>query len=59
MIGQLFPFLIILLVIGLIWVLIKLFLKLTTKIFSCGCVVILVIAVLIFFLSGNSIPFLK
>jgi len=53
MIDQLFPFLLILLAIGLIWVLIKLILKLTAKVFSCGCVALFIIAALVFFLSGD------
>lgn len=57
MIEQLFPFILILLVIGLVWVVIKLILKLTAKIFSCGCVVIILVAVLIFFLGGNHTAF--
>lgn len=57
MIEQLLPFILILLVIGLVWVVIKLILKLTAKIFSCGCVVIILVALLIFFLSGNHTAF--
>ena len=56
---QLLPFLIILLAVALIWLLIKLLLKLTAKIFSCGCIVLLIIAVLVFLFSGDHLPFLR
>ena len=59
MIDQLFTYLLILLVIGLVWVVLRRILKLTAKVFSCGCVVLVVIAAVIIFLGGNNIPFLQ
>jgi hypothetical protein len=53
MIEQIFPLLLVLLILGLIWVLIKFILQLTSKIFSCGCLIILVIGAIIFFLGGD------
>jgi hypothetical protein len=53
MVEQLLPYVLILLVIGLVWFLINLLLKLTVKIFSCGCLVLLVIAVIVFLLGGD------
>jgi len=53
MIEQIIPLLLVLLILGLIWVLLKFILKLTSKIFSCGCLIILVIGAIIFFLGGD------
>lgn len=53
MIEQIFPILLGLLILGLIWTLVKFILKLTSKIFSCGCLIILVIGAFIFFLGGD------
>jgi hypothetical protein len=53
MIEQIFPILLVLLTLGLIWSLLKFILKLTSKIFSYGCLVILVIGAFIIFLGGD------
>ena len=39
------------LVLAILWVVIKFFFKLTMKIFSCGCLLILVIGAFLFFSS--------
>jgi hypothetical protein len=60
MIDQLLPIFLIILVIGLIWILLKFVLKLTIKVFSCGCLVILVIGMVLFVLGFIELPaFLK
>ncbi len=60
MIDQLLPIFLIILVIGLIWILLKFVLKLTIKVFSCGCLVILVIGMVLFVLGFIEFPaFLK
>jgi hypothetical protein len=40
-------------ILGLLWGLLKLILKLTTKIFSWGCLLLLLIGAVIFILGGN------
>ena len=47
---------IIILVIALLWTLIKFALKLTSKVFSCGCLVVLVIGVILLILGVIEIP---
>jgi hypothetical protein len=47
--------LVVLLVIAVIWTILKLVLKITAKIFSCGCLVILILAVLVF--AANAADF--
>jgi len=56
MIDQLVPILIFILVIGLIWTLLKFTLKITVKVFSCGCVVILAIGLLVYALGLVDLP---
>jgi hypothetical protein len=53
MIEQLIPILLVFLVVGLIWTLIKFVLKLTAKIFSCGCLVIILISIIVVVFRGN------
>lgn len=48
MIELLMPILPIILVVVVIWILLNVILKLTIKIFSCGCVVIFVIGLIVF-----------
>ena len=60
MIEPFLPILLIILVIGLIWILLKFVLKLTVKVFSCGCLVILVIGMVLFLFGIVELPaFLK
>ncbi len=49
MFDELIIALVFLLILGLVWGLIKAIFKLTLKVFSCGLIVILVIALLLFF----------
>jgi hypothetical protein len=53
MIEQLIPILLVFLVVGLIWTLLKFVLKLTAKIFSCGCLVIILISIIVVVFRGN------
>ena len=53
MFEALFPFLLVLLIVGLIWGLLKFFLKKTAKIFTWGCLVLIVIGAILFFLGGG------
>ena len=46
---ELVNILMIILVIAIIWMVIKLVFKLTTRIFSCGCLLLLVIGAILFF----------
>jgi len=57
MLETIFPFLIVIFVVGIIWFLLKFILKLTLKIFSLGCIVLLVVGCIIFFLGGSSFNF--
>ena len=59
MLDNLFTYLIILLVIGLFWVVIKRMLKLTAKVFSCGCAVLVIVAAVVIILGGMDIPFFQ
>ena len=52
MFDQILPAIVALLVLGLIWGMLKLVLKLTAKIFTCGCLTIVVIGALIFVASN-------
>ncbi len=45
----LFSILLIILVVAIIWMVIKFVFKLTARIFSCGCLLILIIGALLFF----------
>jgi hypothetical protein len=56
MIEQFLPYLIVLLVIGVIWILLKFVLKLTVKVFSCGCMVLVVIGIILLVLGFIEIP---
>jgi hypothetical protein len=56
MIDQFMPILIFFIVIGLIWILLKFALKLTIKVFSCGCFVIVVIGLLLFAFGFVELP---
>lgn len=53
MFESLYPALILLLVIGVIWVLLKFLLKLTMKIFSWGCMMILILGAIVFVMRSN------
>lgn len=53
---QLLPVLVFLLVVGIIWILLKFVLKFTVKIFSCGCVVILAIALILYAFGFIELP---
>ena len=44
-----------LLIVAILWVLLKLVFRLTMRIFSCGCVLIVVIAAILFFSGAISI----
>jgi len=57
MLETIFPFLFVIFVVGIIWFLLKFILKLTLKIFSLGCIVLLVVGGIIFFLGGSSFNF--
>jgi hypothetical protein len=50
MLDQLVSLLILVLVIALIWIVLKFILKLTAKVFSCGCLAIVVIGGLLILL---------
>lgn len=56
MIDQFMPILIFFIVIGLIWILLKFALRLTVKVFSCGCLVIVVIGLLLFAFGFVELP---
>ena len=56
MTDQLIPILVFILVIGLIWTLPKFVLKLTGKVFSCGCLDIVVIGLLLFAFGLVELP---
>jgi hypothetical protein len=56
MTDQLIPILVFILVIGLIWTLLKFVLKLTSKVFSCGCLGIVVIGLLLFAFGLVELP---
>jgi hypothetical protein len=55
MVEQLIPILLVFLVVGLVWTLLKFVLKLTAKIFSCGCLVIILIGIVVA-IFGRDIP---
>jgi hypothetical protein len=52
MFDSLYPVLILLLVVGVVWVLLKFMLKLTVKIFSWGCLMIFILGVVLFAIRG-------
>jgi hypothetical protein len=56
MIDQLVPILVTLLVVVLIWILIKVALRLTVKVFSCGCIFILVIGLILLLFRVVELP---
>jgi hypothetical protein len=56
MFDQLLPIILVIFVVGLIWLLLKLVLKLTAKVFSCGCLVIVVVGLILFALGYIEFP---
>ena len=53
---ELLTILFIILGIAIVWVLLKFILKITTQIFSCGCGIIVLIALILFFLGYIDLP---
>ena len=53
---ELLPILLVVLAIAILWVLLKFAVKLGLKIFTCGCLVILAVALAMVFLSAGEIP---
>jgi len=53
MLETFFPVIAVLIILGLVWGLLKFILKITTKIFTWGCLILLIVGAIALFLGGS------